>query len=649
VNTTTTKSPTQSPAAVAAGLPVWVPNATWATRPAELDKPLLIEAWLEHGMRRRRTIHFYGQHGVGKTAAIVAYFARKNIAVVYINLANITPDDKIAVCPVYLPNGEIALKQMLMEDMDLDVPFVIYLDDGRQASQKVQNQFMQLTNDWSIGLHTMPHLVGVVMSDNEGAAEGIRTSEDPAVGDRKVTIRLGYNDTGWRYALAAKYSGVDLTRVFRIVDGLPPALRHVLSPRCLDHVLYCALNGFPAIYGLPIMGDQRLRLVGERSSAAGKEQNVDRTREILEKITDALGVRYLEETSDVVRKVVAAALSDRLTVLIQGPPGCGKTALTKDMVRAAGVHEVYYSMPFTDPEALVVPMPTAEGKLKALIAEELRSADPYAIIWDEYNRPSSPAAFAKLMEATQQWSIAGLPLSSCKAQIALCNPTEFQGRRMSVSKNNIAQADRFTISIQVSPDDIPANEWLLNVWPLQAGHGDPESVSRAKSVMETVIDWFKTDIGNEHRDWITKRTLQRLAELALDGLPLINGLIYLGEGEHAPVSLVDLEARLAERPMARLKEISSNLSSWEAKLRLASETSAEGNNDVDQVHQAFALAELSQLWEYKETVVTLLRYFPPRLKSTFFMGAAEKEQEFWIQAMSALAGRTKVADMKRKG
>jgi hypothetical protein len=619
----------------------WVPNASYPERPAELDRPLAISSWIDHGIARRRTVHFYGSHGIGKTGRIEEEVAARGLVMVYINLANTTPDDKIICAPVRMPDGELALTQMLMEDLALDVPYAIYCDDGRQANQKVQNQFMQLTAGWSIGTHELPNLKAVIMSDNEGAAEGIRTSEDPAVGDRKVTVVLKANDTGWRYALARKFDTVDLKGVFRIWDSLEPELRHILSPRCLEHVIYCALNGFAPIMGLPILGDQRMRLVGTKTDGDTKKP-ADRTKEILTKICSQLGVTYREEVPDLVRKVLKAAMNDRLAVLIQGPPGCGKTEITKQAVREAGLRSVYYSMPFTDPEALVVPMPTSDGKLKALIAEDLRRTDPYAIIWDEYNRPSSPAAFAKLMEATQQWSLAGIKLGACRAQIALCNPSEWMGRRMGVSKNNIAQADRFTISVQVTPDDIPANDWLLTEWPKIAG-SDAESQARAKTVMETCLEWYKNDIGNEHRQWITKRSLQRLAELALDGLPLENGKIYLGEGDYAPVSLVDLETRLADRPMARLKEIAANIEAWEVKLRAASETADEGTSDTDQVHQALSLAEISQLWENIDAVVRLIRFLPPKLKGTFFIGASEDEQKFWIEAFGRMTGRIKAA------
>lgn len=619
----------------------WTPNATFPTRPLALDRLTTIESVLAFGMQFRQTVHFMGDHGIGKTSKVMDYFAKAGIQVVYINLANITPDDKLVVAPLVGEDGQLTLGQLLMEDLTPGVPFAIVLDDARQASKQVQNQFMQPVNDWTFGHQTLHGLVSIVMMDNEGATEGIRTSEDLAVADRKVTVRLNANDTGWRYALAAKYASTNLSRVFDVWDSLNGELRHTLSPRALDHVIYCVLNGFPPIFGLPIVGDQRVRLVTSSGTTVQ-----DRTKEILERICAGLNRSYTEQMPEAAVAVIDAALRDGLAVLIQGDPGVGKTAVTKERIAKAGLREVYYSMPFTDPEALVAPMPK-DGKLKSLIATELADTSPYAIIWDEYNRPSSPAAFAKLMEITQQWSLAGIPLTGLKAQIALCNPTQWQGRRMQVSKGNIAQADRFTISIQIAADDIPANEWLLTRWPDTVSNGDPERRERARSVIEAVIEWFKNDIGDEHRAWITKRTLVRLAQLHMAGLPLQWAPIYLGEGEYAPVPLVDLEARLADRPMARLAEIAADIDTWEARLKAASETSDVGTNDVDQVHQALALAELSQLWAHAPAVCRLMKGLPPKLRITFFAGATAEQTKFWTEVLSVHAGKKTAEQMER--
>lgn len=621
----------------------WTANATFRERPAVLDTLVKFDSYIQFGIDFRKTIHFISDHGIGKTSRTIEALEARGLQVCYINLANITPDDKLVVAPVRGKDGQLALRQLVMEDLVPGVPYAIVLDDPRQASQQVLNQFMQLTNNWTIGQQQLPDLKAVVMLDNEGAAEGIRVSEDLAIADRKVTVCLTANDTGWRYALAAKYNRADLAGVFDTWDSLNAEIKHVLSPRCLDHVLFCALNGLPPIFGLPIVGDQRRRLT---TTGADGTRVVDRTKEILEKVSTSLGLAYIESTPDYVAKSIKLAMEHRLAIMIQGGPGIGKTEVTKALIAEAGLAENYYSMPFCDPESLMAPLPS-DGKLTALLSEELRSTEPYAIIWDEYNRPSSQAAFAKLMEITQQWMLGGIALEGCRAQIALCNPSEWLGRKMQVSKGNIAQADRFTISIQITADDIAANEWLLTQWPDKVSNGDPDRRERARSVIETVIEWYKNDIGDEHRQWITKRTLERLAMLHMAGLPLEFGKMYVGDGEYAPVNLLDLEARLANRPMARLKEIAANLPMWEARLAAAKETSDVGTNDVDQVHQALTLAETSQLWDNFEAVVALTRLLPPKMKITFFVGADAPTMALWIKVYAVIGGETTLESVVR--
>lgn len=599
----------------------WVPNATFQKRPAALRTPLPIETWVRYGMTNRTTVHFYGSHGIGKTSRIREIIEQDmGLKVVYINLANITPDDKLVSAPKRDDNGDLVLTQMITEDVDLDEPFVIYLDDARQASQRVQNQFMQLTCSWELGRHRLDNLVGVIMSDNEGTSEGIRTSEDPAVADRKVTVNVNANDTGWRYALARKYRDNDLTKVFKVWDSLTPELRHVLSPRCLDHVIYAALHQFPLVFGLPLMAGKRVTL----TSTGADGTAVDKTDEILDRIAAALGAQNRDTIPDLMQRVLDATVRDNLTVLVEGPPGCGKTAMTRQHIENASLREVYYSMPFTDPESLVVPMPTRNDTLKMLLAEELKDTSPYLMVFDEYNRPQGPATFAKMMEMTQERSIAGMPLTGCHGQVALCNPPTFLGRKMSVSKNNIAQADRFTLSIQVTPDDIPANDWLIRKY------GD---------TAETVLTWFKEDLTDEQREWITKRTLERFITLHEAGLPLENGKIYVGEGEFAPVPLVDLETRLSKRPKASLSEMVENLEEWLERLDRANVLSDEGADDTDRVHQALSTAEVTQLEAHQEAVVDMLYRLPARLRGTFVVGANAKAQAFWVGALKAMLAK----------
>lgn len=597
----------------------WRPNATYPEAPEGFDGlATFIDAMIDIG----QTGQVFGPHGIGKTATFFTHIAEpdKGTALVFVPAANLTPDDLLINAPVRdAATGELVLTQLVMSQLKPGKPFVLLIDDSLQAGDSIQSQLMQIACNWTLGEYDLRALgcVGVFLTDNESLAETSARRGDLAILDRMVTMRITANDTAWRTTLAAKYRDWDLRGVFGVWSSLSPTLRELLSPRTIDHVLANAREGFPLRWGLPLVNGERLRLAEPR--ADGKRSD-DRTNEILDRIAAALGVPNPPTIPDPVRRVLRAALRNRWTVLLQGPPGCGKTELVRSTIRASLGHEpLYFSLPVTNVEDLCAPLPTADGTLENLMARPFTGTEPKAIVWDEYNRPKDKATFAKLMEITQEWSLAGRPIPGLRAQVAIQNPPYHLGRKLLVSRNNIAQATRFTASLSVVPEDIPANEWLIQKYG---------------GVAETVLEWWKHDIDDDGRAWITKRTVERLVRLHERGLPLELGTIYLGDGEYAPVPLTALVDRLANRPVTGLGELARAVHSWETKLRQAG--SLEGNNDSDVVHQVIANAELSQLRRHREVVTRLVALLPPKLRATYLVGAAEDRQQFWIEVFAKM-------------
>ncbi|MFI6938291.1 AAA family ATPase [Streptomyces sp. NPDC050418] len=620
-------------------------TASQTARPQRVLSRLeeFIEAMIDLG----QTGQIFGEHGIGKTATFFSYVeqARPDATLVYVPAANLTPDDLLVNAPVRDPrSGELVLRQLVMSQLKPGRPFVLLIDDSLQAGDTIQSQLMQIACDWTLGEHDLRTLgcIGVFLTDNESLAETSARRSDLALLDRMVTLRITANDTGWREHLRAKYGEWDLTGVFTLWASLNPPLRELLSPRTLDHILANAREGFPLRWGLPLVGGERLRLqdggagaggsagsggrgVGSAGGGAGGGAG-NRTSEILDRIAEALGVPNPSRIADPVRQVVRAALRNRWTVLLQGPPGCGKTELVRETVREGlgGRDPLYFSLPVTNVEDLCAPVPSADGTLDNLLAARFTGPEPKAIVWDEYNRPKDKAAFAKLMEITQEWSLAGRRIANLRAQIAVQNPPYHLGRKLLVSRNNIAQASRFTASLTVEPGDIPANEWLIRQYGSDA---------------ETVLEWWKHDIDDEGRAWITKRTLERLIKLHRKGLPLHMATVYLGDGEYAPVPLTALMDRLAQRQVTGLRELARDLAAWEERLRKASASSSEGGADTDVVHQVLANAELSQLRKHRKTVTRLVTLLPAKLRATYLVGAAAEHQRFWTEVFVSLRKR----------
>ncbi|MFD9316350.1 AAA family ATPase [Streptomyces sp. NPDC060053] len=589
--------------------------------PAEVSR---LEGFIDAMIDLGQTGQVFGEHGIGKTATFFSHLARAHPAteLVYVPAANLTPDDLLVNAPVRDPrSGELVLRQLVMSQLQPGRPFVLLIDDSLQAGDTIQSQLMQIACDWTLGEHDLRALgcVGVFLTDNESQAETSARRSDLALLDRMVTMRISANDTSWRRHLAARYRPWDLRPVFAVWASLSPALRELLSPRTLDHVLANAREGFPLRWGLPLIDGERLRLA-EPGQDGRPGQN--RTAEILDRLAQALGVANPATVPDPVRQVVRAALRNRWTVLLQGPPGCGKTELVRETVRAGlGRDALYFSLPVTNVEDLCAPVPSPDGTLDNLLAAKFTGPEPKAIVWDEYNRPKDRAAFAKLMEITQEWSLAGKRIENLRAQIAVQNPPYHLGRKLLVSRNNIAQATRFTASLEVTPQDIPANEWLL---------------ARYGADAETVLEWWKHDIDEEGRAWITKRTLERLIKLHRRGLPLEMALVYLGDGEYAPVPLTALIDRLKGRPVTGLREVARDADAWEARLRRAAARSDEGGDDSDVVHQILANAELSQLRRHQAVVARLVAHLPAKLRATYLVGASAQQQKFWVGVFSGM-------------
>ncbi|MBC6457306.1 AAA family ATPase [Actinomadura sp. HBU206391] len=605
--------------------PRWRPTATYPERPADRPSGSALAGFIDAMIDLGITGQVFGEHGIGKTSTFFTHVreAYDGVRLVYVPAANLTPDDLLVNAPVR-QGDELVLRQLIMRQLKPGHPFVLLIDDSLQAGDTIQSQLMQVACSWTLGEHDLRALgcVGVFLTDNESLSETAARRSDLAILDRMATLQVTAADTAWRVALARRFRDLDLTGVFRVWASLSAEQRRLLSPRTLEHVLDCALAGFPLVWGLPLLNGDRLVLPG---AGAGGTPGTDEAPAILERIATELrragaDVPDPAHVPDAVRRVVRAALRHRWTVLVQGPPGCGKTEVVKEVVREElGRDPLYFSLPVTNVEDLCAPVPTADGTLDNLLAQSFTGPGDKAIVWDEYNRPKDKATFARLMEITQEWSLAGRRIEGLRAQIALQNPPYHLGRKLLVARNTIAQASRFTVSLQVTPDDIPANEWLIG---------------RYGGVAETVLEWWKNDIDDEGREWITKRTLERLIKLYGRGVPLELAKIYLGDGEYAPVPLIDLEARLASRQVTGLRELAADVDAWAERLRQAADDGPEGTDATDVVHRVLANSELPQLREHRGTVARLAPLLPPKLKATYLIGAAGDRQRFWIEVFT---------------
>jgi MoxR-like ATPase len=210
-----------------------------------------------------------------------------------------------------------------------------------------------------------------------------------------------------------------------------------------------------------------------------------------------------------------------------GPPGIGKTSHIRAAVEAAGYELEYLSLSQASVHDLVVPVPVG-GRLEFLPAARLVRPDRnYVLVLDEFSRAPADTASAA-MELVNERSIAGRRLEGCVAVIALDNPAEVGGMHLDTGRIDVAQASRFTATIEVGEDDLPWRDVLLGRFPATA---------------PTFLDWRAEDLDDAARVLVSPRCLERMLSLHATGLDPELGLPVL-RGERVPVAMAALRRRL---------------------------------------------------------------------------------------------------------
>jgi len=628
--------------------PLWVKTATYPQYPKHVPPCTRLDEAVQASALTGNTVRIYGPHGISKSAATAAQGPKvlesigiKGAHAIVLNAVNLSPDDAVSAAPVRVTgeNGDVqlVLKDVIMSQLVPDKPALLIVDDSLQGMAIVQNQLMQLAQEWSLGSFNLRDhgIVAVVFLDNPELSETMTSVEDIAQLDRFITMEVTDQDTApaVKLWLAAKHPHRDLTKVFAIRDALPPALRRILSWRTFDHAIDLALNGLPAHWALPYVDGQYKAL-----QDPADKNNVDRTKEVFSKLCNALGVAYCETVPQASKELISKALENNWSIRIVGPPGVGKTELTKAEVRNRGWNLVNMSLPVTDFDAKCSPVPTADGKLKMLLAESLSNPEPKVLLIDEFSRPKDSLSHARGMEVTHDWSLGGEKITNLKAVIALENPPTFLGRKMDVISCNISQADRFVGTVVIDSTDVAFGPWLRTELPQRMAAEFPDlfghRTDEIAHVAEIVTTWHSEDLDEEGRQWVSPRNLERIIRSVFADAALESTLVWMGPGEHAPVSLSQLHARLSDKPVTGIRELTQNLDDWIERLTHEQAMSDIGSKYSDAVHLAFTNADTAVLVEHKNTVVNLVQLLPMRYRLTYFSVRDTERQTFWMQAIS---------------
>jgi len=585
------------------------PNATYKSAPeaAEYMKLPIVKA-LIHALTGQR-YYLVGSAGIGKTSFVSTVLTALDYKVLKIQAAYINVDSLIL--PV-LGWQELADKEKIRVVEDIlwsqfadNSPKVIFIDEISRADAGVANALMELLQEGSIGGKKIPNLVTVIAADNpQGANYGKMSGLDFAQADRFVAVELDSKSTPWRRALAEEFADVDLSRVFSTYDTLDAEIREVLNPRVLAFVIRALLEGFPGHYALPIVAGVRRTLV----SRSGE----DVTKTVLDRIASALGTTNREHIPNVVSKALEFAvkhrqndrIQDRRHLLVESAWG---SSFDKKKIRSK-----YDSSTVLQPEGLALPVlssdPSGNKSLELAVAQQFANPEPWVWIVDEICRGSRRTQNA-IMEPIQERTIGGMP-TNLICTIALNNPREVAGFKLDVGKNDLAQASRFALSIEIDAENIPFGPYLKSKY--------------GEDVATPFIEWWEDDLDDVGRVLCTPRALERMIGLYESGNDLQWGLPYLN-GEYVKVPLVDLHARLEKRPLARLKAIVADVDRYEEELKKGKD---EASTEHSTVFWAFYKADVAALEAVRDVCVRLYAVLDRQHRIDLIRQGAER-QRFW--------------------
>jgi MoxR-like ATPase len=518
-----------------------------------------VTALLTWAVAERGSVHLIGPHGIGKTAYVRAWFLEQGLRVVERSLPVCSQRDFCVPLPVTDPDtGQRHVEVLVLEQLlqvDENDRYVVILDEFSRADHATLNTVMELLQEGTIAGQPLPGLAAVVALDNpaeDGDYAGV-VGLDLAQADRVATLQVDVDDIPWRAHLATVH-GRDLGPVWRVWGTLTGAARRVLCPRVLDHLVTLVDRGLPAELALPVLPSGRQRLPGHDELATG--DTLDRLADAIHGSWAAAGQEppLLASGRDADQGLVGRAVADAIAggwrLRLVGPPGIGKTSHVRSAVEAAGYELEYLSLSQASVHDLVVPVPVG-GRLEFLPAARLVRADrQYVLVLDEFSRAPADTASAA-MELVNERSIAGRRLDGCVAVIALDNPAEVGGLHLDTGRIDVAQASRFTATLEVGEDELPWRDVLLGRFPASA---------------PTFLDWRAEDLDDAARMLVSPRCLERMLSLHAHGLDPALGLPVLA-GERAPVAIAALRRRLRGERTAGFAALLTDLDAVVGRLK----------------------------------------------------------------------------------
>jgi MoxR-like ATPase len=582
-------------------------NATYSTAPdaAEYMKLPIVRAFV-HALTGQR-YYFVGSAGIGKTSFLKAVGTALGYDVIVINAANLSVENLQVPFPVFDEEMQMqVLQPMIFNRFMTDKKKIIFIDEIGRADSGLANTLMELLQEGTLCGHEIPNLVTVIAADNpQGKAYGRMAGLDFSQADRFCAIQLDTTSTPWRRALAEQFNTVDLTKVFGAYASLDKDVREILNPRVLAFLIDALLEGLPGMWALPIVTGARRLLINHNKE--------DVTIAVINKIAKALGTENRLSVENSVDRAIDYMLRKKQNIFFEGRPGIGKTSYIKAALKKAGVNYHYDSAAVLSPEDLNVPFPSKDGLVLDL-ALAAKFADPNPWVWvvDEIARGTRRTQNA-IMEPIQERTVGGLP-TNIIATVALNNPRQVAGMKLDVGKNDLAQASRFALSIQIDAHDIPFGRYLKDTY------GD--------DIAAPFLEWWDTSLDDVGRVLCTPRCLERMIGVYHAGNDLTWALPFVGS-VYVAVPLTELHMRLANREIPRLKAVVAKVDFYEVEL-------AKGKDETPMEHacvyNAFCKADIVELEVVRDVCIRLFRVLDKQHRIDLMRLDGDRQQ-FWAKVL----------------
>ena len=209
-------------------------------------------------------------------------------------------------------------------------------------------------------------------------------------------------------------------------------------------------------------------------------------------------IRFFEDLN-YARKVI----ENGMNVLLEGPPGCGKTRRSLDLTSTLGLKTGFLNAATIDANLHMIGIPIESkinpGTMDFIRPQEFTPDHGFQVmIFDEINRNPDPQVTNALLELIDQKSINGVPFPDLLAVVATMNPPSHD-QNIQADELDDALYDRFHLRINVR-NDFPLQHFL-NLFPDHQHH------------VHALHEWMKTSVPDELVKTITNRRLERIMKM----------------------------------------------------------------------------------------------------------------------------------------